>query len=264
MSERKNKVYIVGTGPGDPDLLTVKAKRLIEDADAVLYDCLPAHYVLSTVKPSAEVLFVNKHPEDGEKKEDILEYVRRCYNEGKSVVRLKAGDAMMFNGGDVDARRLRDWGIPFEIVPGITASCAASNIFAIPTTGLHKSDTLINLIAFEITDDYAHIRDVARLFRHGDTVALYMAFDNLESIFRVFREEGVAANMPVVIASMVSLDNEDVAMATLDTTLQVIAEREMLSPFVFFIGRHIDIYAVQTTGEQRAEKIVSNIKQYKL
>ncbi|MDR2691424.1 MAG: hypothetical protein LBB73_03890 [Dysgonamonadaceae bacterium] len=238
----KAKVYITGTGPGDPDLLTVKARRLIETADVILYDCLPAQHVLELAKPSAEVKFVNRHPGEGEKKEDLLEYARRYYEAGKTVVRLKAGDALMFNGGDVDARRLRDWGIPFEIVPGVTASCAAANLFAIPVTELHKSDALVNLIAFEINDNFAHIRDVARLFRHGDTVALYMAYDNLEAIFKVWKEEGVDGNMPVVIAAMVSLKEEAVALATIDTTLQVINEREMLSPFVFFAGKHLDVF----------------------
>lgn len=240
---KRGKVYIVGTGPGDPDLLTVKAGRLIEAADVILYDCLPAQHVLALAGPSAEVRFVDRHPDAGEKGEDLLEYVRRYYYEGKSVVRLKAGDALMFNGGDVDARRLRGWGIPFEIVPGITASCAASNIFAVPTTELHKSDALLNLIGFEISDDFAHFRDVARLFRHGDTVALYMAYDNLEAIFRVWKEEGVAGDMPVVIASMVSLRQEDVALATVDTAMAVVAGREMLSPFVFFVGKHLNIYS---------------------
>jgi len=237
------RVAIAGTGPGDPDLLTVKARRLIEEADVILYDCLPAEYVLKTAKEGAEIVYVNKHPEKGEKKEDIMEYVRRYYEEGKKVVRLKAGDALMFNGGDVDARRLRDWGIPFEIVPGITASCAASNIFAVPTTEIRKSDALLNLIAFDITDDFAHIRDVARLFKHGDTVALYMAYDNLDAIFNVFREEGVEGSIPVAIASMVSLKNEAVALCTMDDVQKTIAEREMLSPFVFFVGRHVDVLA---------------------
>lgn len=239
---QKEKVYITGTGPGDPDLLTVKARRLIETADVILYDCLPAQHVLALAKPSAIVKFVNRHPGEGEKKEDLLEYVRQYSLEGKTVVRLKAGDALMFNGGDTDARRLRDWGIPFEIIPGITASCAAAGIFAIPVTELHKSDALINLIAFEINDNFAHIRDIARLFRHGDTVALYMAYDNLEAIFNVWKEEGISGNMPVIIAAMVSLKDEDVARATIDTALKVINEREMLSPFIFFAGKHLDIY----------------------
>ncbi|MDR1718928.1 MAG: hypothetical protein LBR67_02240 [Dysgonamonadaceae bacterium] len=239
--EKENKIYIVGTGPGDPDLLTVKAKRLIEEADIILYDCLPAQYVLQTAKQGAEVLFVNKHPEEDEPKVDIMSVARDYWVAGKTVVRLKAGDALMFNGGDVDARRLREWGIPFEIIPGITAACAASNIFAIPTTEIRKSDAILHLIAFEITDNYAHLRDAARLFKHGDTIALYMAYDNLETIFRVFREEGVSDDMPVAIASMVSLKNEAVAYTTMDKALETISARELLSPFVFFIGKHVEV-----------------------
>jgi siroheme synthase len=234
-------VHIVGAGPGDPDLLTVKAKRLIEEADVLFYDCLPAVHVLK-VASSAEVLYINKHPEKGEKKEDILEYVKKYYLDGKKVVRLKAGDALMFNGGDVEARILKEWNIPFELVPGLTAAAAAANIFAIPTTEIHKSNAIVNVIAYEINDDYAHIRDIAKLFKHGTTVALYMAFDNLKRIFEVFKEEGVREDIPVVIAAMVSLTNQDAAKATMDTVFEVIDQREMLSPFVFFLGEHIDIY----------------------
>ncbi|GHT76808.1 uroporphyrin-III C-methyltransferase [Bacteroidia bacterium] len=234
-------VHIVGAGPGDPDLLTVKAQRLLEEADVLFYDCLPAEHVLKSAH-SAEVLYINKHPEAGEKKEDILEYVKQYYLEGKKVVRLKAGDALMFNGGDVEARILKEWGIPFELVPGLTAAAAASNIFAIPTTEIHKSNAIVNVIAYEINDDYAHIRDIAKLFKHGTTIALYMAFDNLKRIFEVFKEEGVREDIPVVIAAMVSLQNQDAAKATMDTVFEVINQREMLLPFVFFIGEHIDIY----------------------
>jgi len=238
---QKFPVRIVGAGPGDPELLTVKAKRLIEEADVLFYDCLPAVHVLS-VAPGTETIFVNKHPEDGEKKEDILLKVREYYEAGKKVVRFKAGDAMMFNGGEVEARRLKEWGIPFEIVPGITASCAANSIFALSTTEIYKSNALVNVIAFDIYDDFAMLRDIAKLFKHGVTVALYMAYDNLEAIFKVFKEEGVEEDIPVVIASMVSLKNEACALATMDTAISTIEKREMLSPFVFFIGKTLEIY----------------------
>jgi siroheme synthase len=81
--EKKYPIAIVGTGPGDPDLLTVKAKRLIEEADMVYYDCLPATHVLSVNASPDKIVFINKHPEAGEKQEDILEYVRQSYLEGK-------------------------------------------------------------------------------------------------------------------------------------------------------------------------------------
>jgi siroheme synthase len=149
----------------------------------------------------------------------------------------------MFNGGDVEARILKEWGIPFELVPGVTAACAASNIFAIPTTEIHKSNAIVHVIGYEINDDFAQFRDIARLFKHGATVALYMAYDNLEAIFDVFRQEGVEEDIPVAIAAMVSLANEDVALTTMNQVEATIRRREMLSPFVFFIGKYIDVYA---------------------
>lgn len=250
-------VYIVGTGPGDPDLLTVKAQRLLEEADVVLYDCLPATYVTSVAK-NAEILFLNKHPEAGEEKVDILPVVKDLYEQGKKVVRLKAGDAMMFNGGEVEARYFNENNIPFEMVPGITAACAASSLFAIPTTEIYKSNDILHLIACDIPDNFAHIRQVAKLFEGGTTVVLYMAFDHLKEIFRVFKEEGVDADIPVVIAAMVSLTQEDCVKATMDTVFDLIESREMISPFIFFIGKYVDMYADGKSVKEHLEKFMSH------
>lgn len=236
----KFKVSIVGTGPGDVSLLTVQAVDCLRDAGVVLYDCLPATNVLKEVRPGTEIIFVEKFPENGEEAKDIVQLIEYYYHQGLKVVRLRAGDGMMFNGADVDARRLTELGIPFRIVPGITAACAASNIFAIPTTEIHKSNALVHLIALEM--DERHIRHIAGLFQYGTTVALYMTYDNLERIFTLFREEGVRGEMPVVIASMVSLIDEDCAVTTMDRVFETMEKREMVSPFVLFIGHHVTAY----------------------
>lgn len=243
--EKINETYpvsFVGTGPGDPELLTVRAKKRMNEADCIFYDCLPAEAVLRESAPNAKIIYVNKHPENGEPIPDILDLIQEKYTEGKKVVRLKAGDGMMFNGGDVEARKMKERGIPCEFIPGITAACAASNIFAIPTTEKFKSNAVVHLIADDISDNFEHIRAVAKLLEYGTTIALYMAYDNLQAIFDIFKQEGVDFNIPVVITSMISLSDEDCAKATMDTVFQVIEEREMLSPFVFFIGKYVDFY----------------------
>ncbi len=253
----KWKVSIVGTGPGDVALLTVQAVDCLRNAGVVLYDCLPATNVLKEVRPGAEIIFADKFPENGEEAKDVVKLIEYYYHQGMKVVRLRAGDGMMFNGADVDARRLTALGIPFRIVPGITAACAASSIFAIPTTEIHKSNAIVHLIACEMED--AHIRHIAGLFRYGTTVALYMAYDNLEKIFALFREEGVRGDMPVVIASMVSLIDEDCAVTTMDQTLETMEKREMVSPFVFFIGCHVTAYLKPGNKMERfaAQKMAS-------
>lgn len=256
MEKKLYPISIVGVGPGDPDLLTVKAKRLLEEADIVLYDCLPATYV-TEVAPQAEILFLNKHPEEGEEKVDILPVLKDYYYAGKKVVRLKAGDAMMFNGGDVEARYFKESNIPFELIPGITAACAASNIFAIPTTEIYKSNAIVYLIAFDIPDNFAHIRQVAKLIEFGTTVVLYMAYDNLKEIFKVFKEEGVGEDVPVVVASMVSLTQEDCAKATMDTLSDVMKEREMVAPFVFFVGKYVDMYVDGKTAKDHLDRFIA-------
>lgn len=236
-------VSIVGTGPGGPDYLTVDAKRRLNEADCILYDCLPAVHILAEAGPQAEVRFIDKHPEGEEEPVDLLKIVEQLYHEGKKVVRLKAGDAMMFNGGGVDCARLKEMEIPFEMVPGLTAAAAAASIFAIPITEKFESNSIVYAIGDHIDDDFAHFRDLSKLFKHGTTLALYMAYDNLKEIFRVFEEEGVPADMPVVIASMISLSHEDCSCATLETVFEVIDKREMLAPFVFFIGKYVKILA---------------------
>ncbi|WP_321478555.1 SAM-dependent methyltransferase [uncultured Bacteroides sp.] len=234
-------VSILGTGPGGPDYLTVEAKRRLNEADCILYDCLPATHILMEAGTHAEVRFIDKHPEGGVEAVDLLKIVEQLYYEGKKVVRLKAGDAMMFNGGGVDCARLKEMGIPFEVIPGLTAAAAATSIFAIPITEKFESNSIIYAIADHVTDNYAHFRDVSKLFKHGTTLALYMAYDHLKEIFNVFIEEGVPTDMPVVIASMISLSHEDCACGTIETVFDVIDKREMLAPFVFFIGKHVKI-----------------------
>ena len=243
MDEFKKKLYpvsMIGTGPGDPELLTVKAQKRIQEADCILYDCLPATYVLTGANENAKVKYVNRHPENGPVVEDILEVARDMYLEGKKVVRIKAGDAMMFNGGGVDYRRLCEMGVEVEVIPGLTAACAASNIFSIPITEKYESNSIIYAIGDEIKDDFQHFRDIARMFRNGTTLALYMAFDNLKDIFKVFKEEGVKGNMPVAITAMVSLKGQSCEICTMDTVFETIEKKELFAPFVFFVGEHVD------------------------
>ena len=239
-------VTMIGTGPGDPELLTIKAKNIMSEADYVLYDCLPATHVLNAAGKKAIVKFINRHIENGPVTEDILEVARYLYLQGKKVVRIKAGEAMMFNGGGSDCKRLKEMGVRFNVIPGLTAASAATSLFAIPITEKSESNSIVYAIADKIDDRIDHLRDISHLFKHGTTLALYMAYDNLKDIIKIFKSEGIEGTLPVVIASMISLKNQDCAMATLDTVFEVIENREMLAPFVFFIGKYVNVNIVAT------------------
>lgn len=253
-------VSIVGAGPGDPELLTVRAMERIKAADVLLYDCLPAIHVVELASSNAKVIFVNKHADNPKEKADMVALLQQYYEQGKRVVRLKAGDAMMFNGGGMEARRLKEMAIPFEIVPGITAAAAGANLFAIPITEKYESNGVMYVIADEIRDDFAQIRDVARMMlQHGTTAVLYMAYDHLTAIFNVFQEEGVGADMPVVATSMLSLADEDCVTGTISDILQKMEQREMVSPFTFFVGKCVKNNIEPKSQKERYAKRIAEM-----
>ena len=121
----RGKVYLVGAGPGDPKLLTLKAKECLEEADVVLYDYLVNPDILAFANPSAERQFVGKKGEEAFTQEEINALVIRRAMEGKTVVRLKGGDPFIFGRGGEEAEALVEEGLPFEVVPGITSAIAA-------------------------------------------------------------------------------------------------------------------------------------------
>lgn len=250
--KKRYPVSIVGAGPGDPDLLTVKAYRCIEEADVVLYDCLPAVHVTEIASDKTKVLFVDKHTDDPAKRVDMLDVVQQYYEEGKKVVRLKAGDALMFNGGGYEAKKLAERGIPFEFVPGLTAGTAGANLFAIPLNEIGESNTTLYLIANILDDRIDLIKEAARMMlHHGTTLVLYMAYDHLDAIFNIFKGEGLTGDLPVVAASMISLSDQDCVQGTIDTIQELMDDRQMLSPFTFFIGKYVTHYLDPKTQEER-------------
>ena len=147
-------VSIVGTGPGDPDLLTVRAARVISEADIILYDCDPARHALTIAPASAKIVRVDRHADNSSAshfgKDSILDLIVEHYRQGKKVVRLKVGDPMLFGGKIEECHALRRMEIPFEVVPGVTAGASAANTYALSISTKYKSNAVIYLIADEI------------------------------------------------------------------------------------------------------------------
>ena len=135
---RPGVVYLVGAGPGDPGLMTVRSLELLASADVVLHGRLIPSGALSGVRPDAELVFVGKSPGDGERQDQIEELLISHVRQGRSVVRLKGGDPFVFGRGGEEAETLHDAGVPFEVVPGVTAGIAAPAYAGIPVT--HRGD----------------------------------------------------------------------------------------------------------------------------
>ncbi|NTW51879.1 MAG: uroporphyrinogen-III C-methyltransferase [Chlorobiaceae bacterium] len=245
-NKQKNTVLIVGTGPGDPELLTVKAASAIRNAEVILYDCKTVEPALRVASETANVIAVERSQyENGEgcrEETPMIRSIRDHYLGGQKVVRLKAGDPTLF-GGEVDECDVLDQiGIPYVILPGVSAGAAAASAYAMPISRKFECDAVVNIIANEVTDDLEHhLRNGAKMFGHGATMVLYMATANLPFILGIFTEEGVPDDTPVVAVSKAGWPEE----AMVETTLGAMgAERFSLGindPVVFTIGRYVRV-----------------------
>lgn len=194
------KVYLVGAGPGDPELLTRKAERLIGEADAVVHDYLVSPEVMALARPGVERVFVGKKgggfccPQ-----RDIEGTLIRLAREGKKVVRLKGGDPFVFGRGGEEAEALVEAGIEFEIVPGVTSALGAAAYSGVPLTHRAHSSAVVFLTGHEDPgkpDSAIRWEDYGRL---GATLCIYMGMKNLETITRRLQAGGLAPETPALV-----------------------------------------------------------------
>lgn len=193
-------VYLVGAGPGDPELLTRKAHRLIGEADAIVYDYLVAPEILALARAGAERVFVGKKgggfccPQ-----RDIESTLIRLAREGNNVVRLKGGDPFVFGRGGEEAEALVAAGISFEIVPGVTSALGAAAYAGVPLTHRAHSSAVVFLTGHEDPqkpDSAIRWEDYGRI---GATLCIYMGMKNLETITRRLQAGGLAPETPALV-----------------------------------------------------------------
>jgi uroporphyrin-III C-methyltransferase len=201
----KGKVYLVGAGPGDPELLTLKAFRLLRSAEAVLHDDLVAPEILKLIPSSAQVHNVGKRC--GKKK--ILQGEINCLMvalaaSGLRVVRLKGGDPLIFGRAGEEIEELRRNNIPFEIVPGVTSAMGAAAAAQIPLTDRRASSALVFITAHHSSERKASEKDGSdwsKFVGSGATLVIYMPGQNYSEIARRLQSAGLAANTPCAIVS---------------------------------------------------------------
>ena len=193
-------VYLVGAGPGSVDLLTLKAHRLLSEADVIVHDYLVAPEIIALARPDAERVFVGKKgggfccPQ-----RDIEGTLIRLAQEGKRVVRLKGGDPFIFGRGGEEAEALAEAGVAFEIVPGVTSALAAAAYAGVPLTHRTHASAVVFLTGHEDPlkpDSTLHWESYGRL---GATLCIYMGMKNLGTIARRLQEGGMSPETPVAV-----------------------------------------------------------------
>ncbi|MBC5811384.1 MAG: uroporphyrinogen-III C-methyltransferase [Candidatus Eremiobacteraeota bacterium] len=234
---RRGRVALVGAGPGDPGLITVKGARLIAQCDVLVYDYLAAAPIVALARPDCEKIYVGKKAGAHTLSQDeITALLVRLAGEGKRVVRLKGGDVFVFARGGEEARDLHAAGVAFEIVPGITSAIAAPAYAGIPVT--HRDHNTAFTIATGHEDPlkgYSSL-DFAKLADPGKTLVFLMAMGSLAGIVARLLENGLGAETPVAIVREGTKPQQETLVATLGTIVAEVERVGFAAPAIVVIG----------------------------
>lgn len=241
MERKKGKVYIVGAGPGDPDLITVKAVKCLKRADVILYDRLVNPELLSYSGSGTELVYCGKAPGKHCVSQDAIHelLVDRALA-GKTVVRLKGGDPFIFGRGGEEAEVLRRHGIEFEVVPGITSGISAPAYAGIPVTHRDVSRSFAMVTGHCLNGKPENIRWDA-LAIGADTLAIYMGIKNLPYICHKLQSCGKDAQTPIAVIEQGTTGNQRTVTGTLETIVELVKHHQMTNPAMIVIGEVVQL-----------------------
>jgi uroporphyrin-III C-methyltransferase len=237
------RVALVGAGPGDPELLTLRAVRRLRDADVVLFDNLVGDGILELCKPGTRFVDVGKLPGGRFTTQDAINalLVREAAS-GARVVRLKGGDPFVFGRGGEEAIALREAGHDVEIVPGISSSIAAAGAAAIPVTHRGVSTSFTVVTGHGATaDDPALVESWANLGRAGGTLVFLMGIGAIEKIVATLRAAGVPSDRPAAVVYAATTPDERVVIADLATIAEATAAAQIRSHAVLVVGDVVNL-----------------------
>jgi uroporphyrin-III C-methyltransferase/precorrin-2 dehydrogenase/sirohydrochlorin ferrochelatase len=239
-SHQHGEVYLVGGGPGDPDLLTFRALRLMQQCDVCVYDKLVSPEVLDLVRRDAELIYVGKSRDQHTlPQEEINQLLARLALAGKRVLRLKGGDPFIFGRGGEEIETLMQQGVPFQVVPGITAANGVSSYAGIPLTHRDYAQACL-FITGHLKNGVLDL-DWAAMARPQQTVVIYMGLVGLEQICQQLMAHGVAPDMPAAVIQQGTTQHQRVVSANLSDLASQVAAAKMKAPCLTIIGQVVQL-----------------------
>ena len=249
-NKNQGEVFLVGGGPGDPDLLTFRALRLMQQCDVCVYDKLVSPEVMELVRRDAELIYVGKSRDQHTMPQtEINELLAKLALQGKRVLRLKGGDPFIFGRGGEEIETLMEHGVPFQVVPGITAANGVSSYAGIPLTHRDYAQACLFITGhLKATEDLTTGTkqlsldlDWVAMSRPRQTVVIYMGLVGLKEICEKLIEHGVAASMPVAVVQQGTTQRQKVVTATLADLAEKVAAAEMKPPCLTIIGEVVQL-----------------------
>ena len=235
LSLNSGEVYLVGGGPGDPDLLTFRALRLMQEADVVVYDRLVSQPVLDLVRLDAERIYAGKERDKHAlPQEDINHLLVRLAKEGKRVVRLKGGDPFIFGRGGEEIATLAAEGIPFQVVPGITAASGCATYAGIPLTHRDYSQSVV-FVTGHLQDGSMNLNWPA-LAQPNQTVVFYMGLHGIDILCKELVAHGLPASTAAALIQQGTTPQQRVLTGDLNTLPQIVHEGKVKAPTLIIVG----------------------------
>jgi uroporphyrinogen III methyltransferase/synthase len=246
------KVFLVGAGPGDPGLITLKGFRLLQTAEVVIYDFLANPELLKHISPEAEKIYVGKKGGDHTlPQEEINRLIISQAAQGKTVVRLKGGDPFIFGRGGEEAEELAQAGIPFEIVPGVSSAIAVPAYAGIPLTHRRYNTSVAFFTGHEDPSKEGQPQDLGQKSAGIETLVFLMGVKNLSAIIDQLVAQGRPPETPAALIRWGTTPRQKTIIGTLQTIVQLAEETGMTPPAIFVVGKVVELRSSLSWFEKR-------------
>ncbi len=236
------KVFIVGAGPGDPKLITLKAVEAIKSSDVVLYDRLVSKKIVAMIPKKSEKMYVGRDVGDDYKHQDATnDLMVQLAKKNKNVVRLKGGDPFIFGRGGEEAEFLREHKVKYEIIPGITSGIGSAEYSGIPLTHRDYASSVVFVTGHEDAKKKEGAVDWKKLAKAVDTIVIMMGLSRLEIISKKLISGGLDKNTPVAVIQNGTTDEHRMIKGTLSNISKKVHEAKIKPPTIIIVGKVVNL-----------------------